>query len=310
MGATDRPSRGRAARLAGLMALSLVASLLLVALASPRAEVAAHPTQPIITIADFAFTPQVLVVTPGMAIRWVNRDRAGHTVTGVDNAAALKSPVLNIGESYEFTFNQPGVYRYVCSLHPNMTGEIRVLGEVRFPETGFTVRGPFLSFWETHGLEFGDPNVSYRESLGLFGYPISGEMQEQLEDGNTYTVQYFERARFEYHLESLQTDFGVQLGQFGRRLHPADPPVGAQPGAAYFNQTGHNVRGFLQYWQTNGGLSIFGFPLSEEFTETLENGNPYTVQYFERVRLEYHPEAQSPYDVQLGQFGRRILEGR
>ena len=310
MGASDRPSRGRVARLAGLMALSLVASLLLVALASPRAEVAAHPTQPIVTIADFAFTPQILVVTPGIAIRWVNRDRTGHTVTGLDNASALKSPVLNIGESYEFTFNQPGVYRYVCSLHPNMTGEIRVLGEVRFPEIGFTVDGPFLSFWETHGLEFGDPNVSYRESLALFGYPISGKMQERLEDGNVYTVQYFERARFEYHLESIQNDFGVQLGQFGRRLHPADPPVGAQPGAAYFNQTGHNVRGFLQYWQTNGGLAIFGFPLSEEFTETLEDGNPYTVQYFERVRLEYHPEAQSPYDVQLGQFGRRILDGR
>ena len=60
----------------------------------------------------------------------------------------------------------------------------------------------------------GDPNVSYRESLALFGYPISGKMQERLEDGNVYTVQYFERARFEYHLESIQNDFGVQLGQF------------------------------------------------------------------------------------------------
>ncbi len=301
---------GRAARVALAVALCLASSLLLAGLVHPTAEVAAHPTQPIVDIQGSAFSPQVIIVSPGIAVRWVNRDRAQHTVTGVDNATALRSPVLNVGEDFEYTFTQPGTYRYVCSLHPNMTGEVRVVGEVAFAETGFNVRGPFLAFWQTHGLDFGDPNVSYRESLALFGYPISGEQQEQLEDGTTYTVQYFERARLEYHLESLQTDFGVQLGQFGRRLHPADPPVGAQPGAMYFAQTGHNLSGrFRAYWEGNGGLAIFGYPLSEEFTETLEDGRPYLVQYFERVRLEYHPQNPVPYDVLLGQFGYLILQG-
>ena len=41
----------------------------------------------------------------------------------------------------------------------------------------------------------------------------------------------------------------------------------------------------------------------------LEDGKTYQVQYFERVRMEYHPENQPPYDVLLGQFGRRILAG-
>ncbi len=83
-----------------------------------------------------------------------------------------------------------------------------------------------------------------------------------------------------------------------------------QPGATHFRETGHNLGGrFRQFWQQNGGLAIFGYPISEEFTETLEDGNPYLVQYFERVRLEYHPENPAPYDVLLGQFGYLILQG-
>ena len=47
-------------------------------------------------------------------------------------------------------------------------------------------------------------------------------------------------------------------------------------------------------------------PISEEFVETLDDGKPYLVQYFERARFEYHPEAADPqYEVLLGQFGRQ-----
>jgi hypothetical protein len=82
-------------------------------------------------------------------------------------------------------------------------------------------------------------------------------------------------------------------------------------GPTCFRETGRCVQGrFLDYWRAHGGLAINGYPLSDEFTETLEDGKPYTVQYFERTRLEYHPEAPEPYKVQLGQFGRRILGNR
>jgi hypothetical protein len=72
-----------------------------------------------------------------------------------------------------------------------------------------------------------------------------------------------------------------------------------------FAETGFCVRGrFLAYWEANGDLAI---TLSEEFSEVLENGQPYTVQYFERTRLEYHPESADPqFEVLIGQFGRRI----
>lgn len=66
---------------------------------------------------------------------------------------------------------------------------------------------------------------------------------------------------------------------------------------------------FFAYWQEHGGLARNGFPLTAERTELLEDGREYTVQYFERVRLEYHPENPPPYDVLLGQFGRRVARG-
>src|SRR5207247_4317949 len=146
--------------------------------------------------------------------------------------------------------------------------------------------------------------------LAINGYPISPPFNETLEDGKPYQVQYFERVRREYHPEN-PPPHNVLLGQFGRRLHPADPPVPQQPGMAYFDATGHNViPQFMAYWTANGGLAQFGYPISELVTETLEDGKPYQLQYFERARFELHPENQPPYDVLLGQFGRRILGNR
>src|SRR5205085_2628557 len=81
--------------------------------------------------------------------------------------------------------------------------------------------------------------------------------------------------------------------------------------AQCFSQTGRCALGrFLAYWQAHGGLAINGYPLSDQRIELLEDGKPYVVQYFERARFEHHPENPAPYDVLLGQFGRRILGGR
>jgi len=178
-------------------------------------------------------------------------------------------------------------------------------GEACFAETGFCVRGRFLAYWQQHG------------GLAINGFPLGDERQEILEDGNTYTVQYFERVRLEYHPEH-PAPYDVLLGQFGRRAlltrdvggPPDTGPVPPQSGAAYFAGTGHNLGGgFLDYWQANGGLAQFGFPLTEVIEERLVPNSPtvYQVQYFERARFEYHPENAAPWDILLGQFGRQIL---
>ena len=169
-----------------------------------------------------------------------------------------------------------------------------------FPETGKTVKGKFLTYWQQHG------------GLAQQGYPISEELQEASPtDGKTYTMQYFERAVFELHPEN-QAPNDVLLSLLGnfqyKQKYPSGAPnqkVSTAAGAVKFSQTGHTVGGkFLTYWQQHGGLAQQGYPISDEFTEVSGlNGKPYTVQYFERAVFEMHPENQSPNDVLLSQLG-------
>jgi hypothetical protein len=96
-------------------------------------------------------------------------------------------------------------------------------------------------------------------------------------------------------------------------MQAPDPPTTGKPGAQFFPETGHNLSGpFLDFWQTRGGLAIFGYPISEERTETSpQDGKEYIVQYFERARFELHPElAGTPYGVQLSQLGTLIYEAK
>ena len=170
-----------------------------------------------------------------------------------------------------------------------------------FPDrTEFCIAGRFRQHWEQNG------------ALPLNGYPLSDEFTETLEDGKPYRVQYFERVRMEYHPEFSPPN-DVLLGQFGRRILAEVPGAPTAPtlpaaGGRHFPQTGHSVSGaFLEYWQGTGGLAQHGYPLSAVFTQRLEDGREYQVQYFERARLELHPEIRGANNVLLGQFGRRIL---
>ncbi|HMQ35912.1 MAG TPA: hypothetical protein PKD53_34725, partial [Chloroflexaceae bacterium] len=179
-----------------------------------------------------------------------------------------------------------------------------------FPETSHTLRGPFLRYWEANG------------GLSRFGYPLTEEFAEvSSEDGRTYTVQYFERARFEYHPELAGTQYEVLLGLLGHWVtaerkgeapfQPA-PPTG-RPGAVYFAETGHTMAPeFADHWRRNGGLPIYGYPISEAFYEVnAADGRSYLVQYFERNRFEYHPElAGTPYEVLLGLLGSEYLAAK
>ena len=70
----------------------------------------------------------------------------------------------------------------------------------------------------------------------------------------------------------------------------------------YFQETGFNVSGeFLEFYDKNGGLSIFGYPLTKEYTE-----NGLTVQYFQRVRMEKHLDGSGLYTVQIGLLGEQL----
>jgi plastocyanin len=78
------------------------------------------------SIKMFAFTPQVLTVTPGTTVIWTNTDEDPHTVTANDKS--FHSAALDTDDKYSFTFTKPGEYAYFCSLHPHMTGKVIVKG--------------------------------------------------------------------------------------------------------------------------------------------------------------------------------------
>jgi hypothetical protein len=85
------------------------------------------------------------------------------------------------------------------------------------PETGHNLCEPFLTYWRTHGLELGDRGVSERESLALFGLPVTSVQNERNGDGWTGATQWFERARFEHHPKNPQA-YKVLLGRLGAEL--------------------------------------------------------------------------------------------
>ena len=79
-----------------------------------------------VVIDDFRFGPTVLTVPVGTKVVWTNDDSDPHTVTSETDPKLLKSPPLDTGDSFAFTFDKPGTYRYFCSIHPHMQGIIVV----------------------------------------------------------------------------------------------------------------------------------------------------------------------------------------
>lgn len=184
----------------------------------------------------------------------------------------------------------------------------RAAEELYFPETGLTLSDEhgFLSYWRAHG------------GLAQFGLPRTAEIREvNPANGRIYTVQWFERNRFEWHPEYGGTPSEVLLGLLGSQAiigREAEGPFVRVPdprlaGQTYFAETGHTLRNsFKAYWEAHGGLPLYGYPLSEEFTERDPiTKAEYLVQYFERNRFEWHPDNQEPYKVLLGLLGNRIV---
>ncbi len=181
---------------------------------------------------------------------------------------------------------------------------------LQFPQTGQAVQGPFRRFWERNG------------GLPIFGYPISDELDEPSDAGGSQTlkVQYFERAKFEHHpeLPAGQDVLLTLLGRMavaGREAETPFQPIAAPPQSAavrFFPETSHSLHfGFKDYWEKKGGLAVYGFPLSEEFSEVnRDDGKTYTVQYFERARFEFHPELPPGSQVLLGLLGKQALASK
>lgn len=83
-----------------------------------------------VSIDDFIFETTYLEIKKGTKVTWVNNGNIGHTVTSDEGSpkSGLNSALLSNGDSYEFTFDEPGLYEYLCTPHPTqMRGVITVV---------------------------------------------------------------------------------------------------------------------------------------------------------------------------------------
>lgn len=160
-----------------------------------------------------------------------------------------------------------------------------------FVQTGHTVRGDFLSFFEQYG------------GVKSLGYPLTGQI---VVDG--WTVQYFEKGRLEYHPEN-EPAYRITVGWLGDLLHRRRPPIpqanrppANDPNRRYFPETGHILSGdFLSYFDRHGGKVRFGWPISEPF---LLDGR--LTQDFQSARFFWTPEREP--GITLEAIGRSHLK--
>jgi amicyanin len=78
-----------------------------------------------VTIDNFSYQPQTLIVPVGTTVTWINRDDIPHTVLSVDKKTII-SPALDTDEKFSYTFTAAGTNDYYCSVHPHMKGRIIV----------------------------------------------------------------------------------------------------------------------------------------------------------------------------------------
>jgi plastocyanin len=84
---------------------------------------AARCAESMVTIDNFTFAPAQLTVKVGDTVTWKNHDDIPHTIVA---AGKFRSKTLDTDDSFSFTFTAAGDYKYFCSLHPHMTGTIKV----------------------------------------------------------------------------------------------------------------------------------------------------------------------------------------
>jgi hypothetical protein len=164
------------------------------------------------------------------------------------------------------------------------------------------VCGDFLAYWNAHG------------GVEVQGYPISEQIEERSsDDGSALKVQFFEKAVYELHVDRPEGE-RVQLVPLGAQrfqsLYPQGAPASLWDHAResrFFSETGYYVEEpFLGYFLQHGGVEQMGLPISKPFVEISSvDGKPYTVQYFENVEIELHPEnPQFRYQILLAPLGR------
>jgi plastocyanin len=105
-----------------------VAAVILAAFATASLAAAgaafSAPGDASVTIKNFDFHPMAISVPVGATVTWKNLDGEPHTVTSIDGG--FRSEALDEDDTYSFRFTKPGVYKYLCTIHPRMVATVTV----------------------------------------------------------------------------------------------------------------------------------------------------------------------------------------
>ena len=105
-----------------LILLMILAQGAGLASAAPADEAAASAA---VSVDNFTFGPKTLTVKAGTTVTWTNNDDIPHSIVDKDRKV-FRSKALYTGDTFSFTFVNPGNYDYFCGLHPHMTGRVVV----------------------------------------------------------------------------------------------------------------------------------------------------------------------------------------
>jgi plastocyanin len=104
------------------LAAITLAAFTTVGVAAASAAFAA-PGDVSVTIKNFNF-PMAISVPVGATVTWKNLDSEPHTITSVDGS--FRSEALDEDDTFSFKFTKPGVYKYLCTVHPRMMASVTV----------------------------------------------------------------------------------------------------------------------------------------------------------------------------------------
>jgi len=78
-------------------------------------------------IKDYKYEPADLKIKVGTSVKWINNEkRVSHSVL-FTGAGGFESERFFPGDSWQRTFDKPGIYPYTCGPHPEMKGRIEVI---------------------------------------------------------------------------------------------------------------------------------------------------------------------------------------
>jgi plastocyanin len=78
-----------------------------------------------VSIVEFAYDPDPVVIEEGGKVTWVNRDAAPHTATADDGS--FDTGTIAQDKLKSESFKDPGTYTYFCQIHPSMHGTVEVV---------------------------------------------------------------------------------------------------------------------------------------------------------------------------------------